>query len=400
MENSQVMKKKIAIAILAIIGLITTIKLAIIYYEANFNPYALASFCSVNEFIDCDGIAKTSESQFLGIPLAYWGIFLYAFIFLMLIVDKLKNILFLKFLEVFKNPLDYIATLGIISFVISIILLFLSLFEIKKLCILCAATYFLNLFIAMIATDFNNGGFVRSFKQSVQDFIDAIKVKKYLIAFICVMIAAIAGLAYTRISYVFAPQVKKSLEFKEFIKAKKNKYAVSGNILGAKEPKVIVYVYSDYQCPICPAQNIMMHKLVKEFQDVQIVHRNLPLDTECNAHLVRPFHKGSCVAARYELAAAKQGKSWDMSNILFQYKPKTEEEILKLAKGLHLDLNKLQEDANSIEISQELRKEIDEAYKKGINGTPTVLIGKDAFVGIRPYNEYKEWFIKEGGTKK
>ena len=126
-------KKKIAIGIIAIIGFITTIKLAIIYYNANFNPYALSSFCSVNDFIDCDGIAKTTESQFLGIPLAYWGMFLYAFILLMLFVQKLKNLKFLKFLEVFKNPLDYIASLGLISFLISMSLLCLSLFEIKKL---------------------------------------------------------------------------------------------------------------------------------------------------------------------------------------------------------------------------------------------------------------------------
>ena len=101
-------KKMIAISILTFIGLVTTIKLAVIYYNANFNPYALASFCSVNDFIDCDGIAKTTESQFFGIPLAYWGLLLYSFIFIMLFVDKLKNFKWLKFLEVFKNPFSYI----------------------------------------------------------------------------------------------------------------------------------------------------------------------------------------------------------------------------------------------------------------------------------------------------
>ena len=119
MENTRV--KKISIFLVAIIGFLTTIKLAVIYYDANFNPYALPSFCSVNDLIDCDGVAQTTESQFFGIPLAYWGMFLYAFIFLMLIADKLKNLKIFKFMEVFKNPLDYIASLGIISFVISII---------------------------------------------------------------------------------------------------------------------------------------------------------------------------------------------------------------------------------------------------------------------------------------
>lgn len=170
------MKKKVGIAVLSVIGLLTTIKLAVIYYNANFNPYALASFCSVNDFIDCDGIAKTTESQFFGIPLAYWGMFLYAFMIFMLFVNKLKNVKFLKFLEVFKNPLDYIASLGLISFIISMILLCLSLFEIKKLCVLCAFTYILNLLIGCIATDFKNGGFIKSVKQSFSDFLDAVKI--------------------------------------------------------------------------------------------------------------------------------------------------------------------------------------------------------------------------------
>ena len=77
------MKKKVGISIIAIVAIVTTIKLAVIYYNANFNPYALASFCSINDFIDCDGIAKTTESQFLGVPLAYWGLFFYSFVFLM-----------------------------------------------------------------------------------------------------------------------------------------------------------------------------------------------------------------------------------------------------------------------------------------------------------------------------
>ena len=38
------MKKKISIAVIAGVGILTTIKLAIIYYNANFNPYALSSF--------------------------------------------------------------------------------------------------------------------------------------------------------------------------------------------------------------------------------------------------------------------------------------------------------------------------------------------------------------------
>ena len=394
------MKKKISIAFIALIGIVTTIKLAIIYYNANFNPYALSSFCSVNDFIDCDGIAKPTEAQFLGIPLAYWGLFFYAFVFLMLFAPKLKNYKLFKFMEVFKNPLDYLASLGLFAFLVSMILLCLSLFEIKKLCVLCAFTYILNLLIGCIATDFKNGGFVHSIKQSIIDFIDAVKIKKYLITFIAVMAVAAGFLTYTRISFVFAPQVKRQLEFREFTQAKHNKYAVEGNILGDKDAKITVYVYSDYQCPICPAQNIMMHKLAKEVKNIQIIHKNLPLDTDCNPYLQAPFHQGSCIDARYAIAAKKQGKFWEMNNILFEKKPQTEDAILELVKDMGFDLEKLQEDANSFDTANKIKEEIKSAYSQGINGTPATIINGEVNVGIKSYNDYKEMVKKLGAEER
>ena len=393
------MKKKIAIAYIAVVGIITTIKLAVIYYNANFNPYALSSFCSVNDFIDCDGIARTPEAQFLGIPLAYWGMFYYAFVFLMLFAQKLKNVKLFKFMEVFKNPMDYIASLGLFAFCVSMILLCLSLFDIKKLCVLCAFTYILNLAIGCVATDFKNGGFIHSVKQSINDFLDAIKIKKYLIALIAVLAVAVGFLTYTRVSFKFAPQVKRQMEFKEF-KHKKNQYAVKGNLLGDENAKTIVYVYSDYQCPICPVHNVMVHKLAKEMKNIKIVHKNLPLDTSCNAYLQSPFHQGSCIDAQYVIAAEKQGKLWDMNEILFEKKPQTEDEILKLVENQGFDLEKLQEDANSLETMNQIKDEIDFAYKHGINGTPSTMINNEVYVGVKPYKEFKEWVEKNGAEKK
>ena len=393
------MKKKIAIASIAVVGIITTIKLAVIYYNANFNPYALSSFCSVNDFIDCDGIARTPEAQFLGIPLAYWGMFYYAFVFLMLFAQKLKNVKLFKFMEVFKNPMDYIASLGLFAFCVSMILLCLSLFDIKKLCVLCAFTYILNLAIGCVATDFKNGGFIHSVKQSINDFLDAIKIKKYLIAFIAVLAVAVGFLTYTRVTFKFAPQVKRQMEFKEF-KHKKNQYAVKGNLLGDENAKTIVYVYSDYQCPICPVHNVMVHKLAKEMKNIKIVHKNLPLDTSCNAYLQSPFHQGSCIDAQYVIAAEKQGKLWDMNEILFEKKPQTEDEILKLVENQGFDLEKLQEDANSLETMNQIKDEIDFAYKHGINGTPSTMINNEVYVGVKPYKEFKEWVEKNGAEKK
>lgn len=397
MEKSSFIKKMI-IFVLSFIGLLTTIKLAMIYYDANFNDYALPSFCSVNEFIDCDGIAKTTESQFLGVPLAYWGMFFYCFVIMLLFADKLKNIKLFKFLEVFKNPLDYISLLGLFSFCISMILLCLSLFEINKLCILCAFTYVLNLLIGLIAIDYKNGGLVKAFKQSVIDFLEAIKNKAYLIAFIVVVLLGIGGLSYTTASEIFIPQVTKQKELLGFINAKSNKYAVKGNVLGDEDAPLIVYIYTDYNCPYCGAYDMMFHKAAKELSGFKVVHKNLPLDQDCNKYLKNPFHEGSCRMALYSLAAEKQGKFWALDNKFFEKHPETEEDILNIAKTLKFDVEKLQQDANSSETKAELLKQIDESYVSKIDATPSMVINGKVIVGIKPYSELKQ-ILEDAGAK-
>ncbi len=391
--------RKIFIIFFAFIGFLTTIKLALIYFDANFNAYALPSFCSLNEFVDCDGVAQTIHSQFFGIPLAYWGMGLYLFIIFLVFVDFLKNIKFLKFLEVFKNPLAYISVLGFTSFVISMILFGVSVFEIKKLCLLCLFTYVLNLCIALIATDFK-AGILDSFKLSVKDFIDALKNKKYLITFLVLSTLSIGFLAYTSLSYCFTPQVKRYKSLVEFADMKTNPFKVNGNILGDENAKLVIDNYSDYDCPICYTQNLMLHRAARELAGLKIIHHNFPLDIECNKYLKHPFHENACMMAKYSIAAGDQGKLWDLHSEMFEKQPKDEDAILKLAKSLGFNTIKLKEDANSIGTGEILNKDIDKATELGIIGTPAMVINGKVYTGVKPYYELKEILLKAGAIEK
>lgn len=399
-EINIVLMKRVFIIFLSFIGFLTTIKLAIIYYDSNFNPYALPSFCSVNGFIDCDGVAQTTHAQFFGIPLAYWGMFLYIFIIFLAFVDNLKNIKILDFLKVFKNPLSYIAVLGFIAFTISIILAGISIFEIKKICILCFCTYFLDLIIATVATDFKVG-ILESFKTSTRDFIDAIRVKKYLMSFIILTILAGCVLAYTSLSCVFTPQVKRYKEFKKYEKMQSdNPFKVSGNILGDKNAKLVVYIYTDYQCPICRTYNIITHRVAQELSGFKIIHKNLPLDMACNKNVLTPFHESSCMLARYSIAAENQGRFWDLNSELFEKQPKTEQDVLNLTKSMGFDNLRLKRDANSAATKERLTKDIENAEDLKVDGTPTIVINGKIYSGIKPYYELKEILIKEGAHER
>lgn len=393
--------KRITLTIIALIGFIISVKLSMIYMDVNFNPYALSSFCSINELIDCDGVAKTTHSQFFGVPLAFWGLFLYFIFLFFTFVDKIQKIKFLGFLgEVFKRPEAYISALGFLSFFISMILAGISLFEIHKICILCFFTYILNLIIAIVARPSGENPwsvFVISFK----DFVDAIKIKKYAISFSILVLIAGGVLAYTTISDVLAPQVKMQKELK-YYSSPNGEYKVSGNTLGDENATVVLYEYTDYQCPFCFVLNTMLQRAVSELSNLKVVHVNLPLDQTCNENMKGQLHPGSCTMARYAIAAKYQGKFWDMNNMLFDNEFHSEAEILdkatQMIKGINIE--KLKEDAHSMKIAEELQKDIRTATEYGIDGTPAFRINMETRIGILPYPELKEKLIKAGAKER
>lgn len=387
-------KKKLSIQILALLGFCLTIKLAMIYYVANYEKYALPSFCSISEFIDCDGAAKTTTAQFWGIPLAYWGMFFYLTVLFITFVDKLKQIKFLKFLEVFKNPMEYIGFLGTIAFVVSMILAGVSIFRIQKLCILCVVTYVIDFIIALIATNGMFKNIIQSFKTTFIDFVSG--AKQYTKTFIVLLILATSFLCYSGITYNFVPHIKKSQDIMKYRKMKKNPYRVNGNILGNEKGNVIVELYSDYVCPLCYIHNIMLHRAVKELSNVKIIHYNVPFDKDCNPNMSYTMHQGACFMARAALAAKEQNNYWGMASLLYENQPKNEEELIKLAEKLNFDINKFTNDFKSEKINKELNKDIKKSADLEIDSTPTIFINGDKYVGVMTYNSLKEKLLEHG----
>ena len=438
--------KKLTIQILTLIGFALTIKLAMIYYVANYEKYALSSFCSINDFIDCDGAARSTVSQFWGIPLAYWGMLFYITVFFLTIVDKLKNLKFLKFLEVFKNPMAYIAALGTVAFAVSMVLAGLSLFKIHKLCILCVLTYCIDLIIALVASSGKlkeninkvKTGVITSikgpkkypkviavlilglcfypktlmgllllvpflftyseFKTTFIDFIDG--AKKYTKTFIVLVILAVSFLCYSGITYNFVPHIKKQKSILKYRDIKFNPYRVKGNLLGAEKPDVVIELYSDYVCPLCYINNIMLHQAAKEFKNIQIVHHNYPFDKDCNPYVSLSMHPNACFMSKGAIAAKKQGNYWEMISLLYENQPKTMEDMVKLAEQLGFNKDKFIADFNSEETAKELQDEINKASEINIDATPTMYINGDQVLGVKPYFELKDILIEHGAKER
>ncbi len=104
--------------------------------------------------------------------------------------------------------------------------------------------------------------------------------------------------------------------------------------------------------------------LEKNPETVKLVFKNMPLK----------FHKSADPAARAALAAKEQGKFWEFHDKLFTADNLNMDIIKKIAVELKLDMARFEKDMNSPRIRARLEKDLLDAQKAGVTGTPTVFI--------------------------
>ena len=80
------------------------------------------------------------------------------------------------------------------------------------------------------------------------------------------------------------------------------------NIKGDKEAKATLIEYSDFQCPACGSYYPILKKVSEDMEaQVRFAYRHFPL----------PQHKNAKLAATVAEAAGKQGKFWEMHDLIF-----------------------------------------------------------------------------------
>ena len=99
-------------------------------------------------------------------------------------------------------------------------------------------------------------------------------------------------------------------------------------------------------------------------------------------HLPLNMHQYARSAALAAIAAHEQGKFWEMHDALFAATHSLNQEtIIKAAAGISLDMERFQEDWNSSAVKQKLKKDMIDAEKAGVNGTPTLFINGRQVIG-------------------
>jgi protein-disulfide isomerase len=109
----------------------------------------------------------------------------------------------------------------------------------------------------------------------------------------------------------------------------------------------------------------ILEQALKQNPDtVKIAFKNFPLQN----------HKMAGPAALAALAAKEQGKFWEFHDRLFAEEKVTKDSFSKIATELGLNLERFNADLTSPLLVQKLNKDMAEAYKFGITGTPAVFV--------------------------
>jgi protein-disulfide isomerase len=145
-------------------------------------------------------------------------------------------------------------------------------------------------------------------------------------------------------------------------------------ILGKKDAKINVVIFSDYQCPFCSRVDPTLREIVKDPElaaKVNVVFKQFPLS----------FHKDAKPAAKAALAAKDMGgdeKFWAMSEKLYaNQRALTPENFVVWAKEIGLDGAKFEKNLKDNDAKYEAIVTADtELGQKAakVRGTPSIFV--------------------------
>ena len=156
---------------------------------------------------------------------------------------------------------------------------------------------------------------------------------------------------------------------------------------GSKAAKVTMIMFSDFQCPYCGRVESTLRELEQGYgKDLRIVWKNNPL----------PFHPNAMPAAKAAMAAAAQGKFWEMHDRIFSDQAHLDSSTFeRYAQDLGLNVPQFRAAIRDPKIEQEIRSDQQLALRFGALSTPAFFINGRFARGALPAESFKVIIAKE-----
>jgi protein-disulfide isomerase len=155
--------------------------------------------------------------------------------------------------------------------------------------------------------------------------------------------------------------------------------SAQGTMLPARgEPTapMVILLFSDFQCDNCAKAEATLKEVREAFpKDVQVIFKHSPL----------PVHADAPLAHELAVEAARQGKFWEMHDLLFANQAKLKRADLDgYAQKLGLDTQAVKKALDGRTHRPLVDRDLAEARALGVSGTPTLYLNGRRAAGVPP----------------
>ncbi len=366
-------------ALVSAVGIGLAVELTRIHIRVHEDP-STRSFCTLSEHVNCDKTAQSAFAVLLGVPTSVWGLLGYCVILLLAVFGwrSRRSFVVLPF-----------AALSLFCSLSALVLAVVSLVQ-RNLCILCLATWLVDFtLLATAIAMLRRVGTV----SAMADLRDAWRSHRPWM-----LVAVLIGFALLPFVWAVTPRAwgKSGEQAATSRLAERRRTHADAHLqqglddaghpyMGARQPKLTIVEFADYQCPHCANAHAEMRELVAKHPDeIRLVHRHFPLDPQCNSLLQRPFHPHACLYSKMAVCATLAGKFWQANDYLFEHGRDTELITVEaLAQHLGIDSHAMQSCLDAAG-ADKLKVDIDEGLTLKMTGTPSFVVDGKLYPGSVP----------------
>lgn len=142
--------------------------------------------------------------------------------------------------------------------------------------------------------------------------------------------------------------------------------------VGKKDAPVTLMEFGDYESEACAKANEVVRQILEEYEGkVKLNFRHFPLTR---------IHQRSLKASEAAVAAAQEGKFWEMHNILFANRRNLGTTSLKLhSKEAGVTNKKFLDDLVNATYGWQVQGDLKEGLNRGVKDVPTFFINDEPF---------------------
>jgi protein-disulfide isomerase/uncharacterized membrane protein len=340
-----------------------------IHHQLSSGQGAYTSFCDISEHLSCDIVLASTYATLLGIPVGGWALGAYAVVAgLAFSLRKARG-------EARVRGAATLVAFTAAMLAISLYFFVISSFVIRVACPLCLSLDAVNVALFGVSV-----AIVRLLRASAPPGWSPLRFWLPTAGITVVILAALVFLQMPRESATAAMSVDEIREkdpkfYAWYISQPIVDLQIDDNAAGSPD-QITLVEFSDFECPACGRAFIDLGPILASSQvPIHHVHRNFPLNMDCNPEVKQQGHAHACQAAvAYECAAA-QGKAHEYYDTLFKNQSALDQpSLIGYAARLGLDQGEFERCLSSPAAAAKVAADVAAGAKAGVESTPTFFI--------------------------